>query len=147
VVSILTTTGYATVDFDAWSPAAKHMLFLAMFSGGMAGSTTCSIKTLRWVVVLKSFRRDLFREIHPDAIRPVRLSGRVVDEDVVRDVYGYVLLSVVLFVLLTVFVVTDAARAGLEEWGELAQRNRERHSERFVEPGVWRGRADGGADE
>ncbi len=114
VVSILTTTGYATVDFDLWSPAAKHMLFLAMFSGGMAGSTTCSIKTLRWLVVVKSFRRDLFREIHPHAIRPVRLSGQVVDEEVVRDVYAYVLLSVVIFVLLTVFVVTDAARVGLE---------------------------------
>jgi trk system potassium uptake protein TrkH len=66
---------------------------------------------------VKSFRRDLFREIHPDAIRPVRLSGQVVDEDVVRDVYGYVLLSGIVFVLLTVFVVTDAARAG-EQIGE-----------------------------
>jgi len=113
VVSILTTTGYATVDFNGWSPAAKHMLFLAMFSGGMAGSTTCSIKTLRWVVVVKSFRRDLFTEIHPDAIRPIRLSGQVVDESVVRDIYAYVLLSIVVFVLLTVFVVTDAARAGV----------------------------------
>jgi len=113
VVSILTTTGYATVDFNVWSPAAKHVLFLAMFSGGMAGSTTCSIKTLRWIVVVKSFRRDLFTEIHPDAIRPVRLSGRVVDEGVIKDIYAYVLLSVVVFVLLTVFVVTDAARAGV----------------------------------
>jgi trk system potassium uptake protein TrkH len=113
VVSILTTTGYATVDFNVWSPAAKHMLFLAMFSGGMAGSTTCSIKTLRWVIVAKSFRRDLFTEVHPEAIRPVRLSGQVVDESVVRDVYAYVLLSLVVFVLLTVFVVTDAARAGV----------------------------------
>jgi len=114
VVSILTTTGYATVDFDLWSPAAKHMLFLAMFSGGMAGSTTCSVKTLRWLVVVKSFRRDLFREVHPEAIRPIRVSGQVVDEEVVRDVYAYVLLSVVLFVLLTIFVVTDAARVGLD---------------------------------
>jgi len=115
VVSILTTTGYATVDFNAWSPAAKNMLFLAMFSGGMAGSTTCSIKTIRWLVVLKGFRRDLFTEVHPDAIRPVRLSGNVVDDAVVRDIYAYVLLSLVLFVLLTVFVVVaDAASAGPE---------------------------------
>ncbi|WP_415383187.1 TrkH family potassium uptake protein [Halosimplex sp. TS25] len=113
VVSILTTTGYATVDFNGWSPAAKHMLFLAMFSGGMAGSTTCSIKTIRWLVVAKGFRRDLFTEVHPDAIRPVRLSGRAVDEGAVRDIYAYVLLSLLLFVLLTVFVVTDAARAGV----------------------------------
>jgi trk system potassium uptake protein TrkH len=114
VVSIVTTTGYATVDFNLWSPAAKHMLFLAMFSGGMAGSTTCSIKTLRWLVVVKSFRRDLFTKVHPTAVRPVRLSGRVVGEDLVRDIYAYVLLSVVIFVFLTVFVVTDAARAGVD---------------------------------
>ncbi|RXK51781.1 TrkH family potassium uptake protein [Halorientalis pallida] len=110
VVSIVTTTGYATVDFDLWSAGAKHVLFLAMFVGGMAGSTTCSIKTLRWLVVVKSLRRDLFTEIHPEAIRPVRLSGQVVDEETIKDIYGYVLLSLVLFALLTVFVVVDATR-------------------------------------
>ncbi|WP_336001937.1 TrkH family potassium uptake protein [Halorientalis halophila] len=111
VVSIVTTTGYATVDFNVWSAGAKHMLFLGMFVGGMAGSTTCSIKTVRWLVVVKSLRRDLFTEIHPEAIRPVRLSGNVVDEETIKDIYGYVLLSVVIFALLTVFIVTDATRA------------------------------------
>ncbi len=113
VVSIVTTTGYASVDFDLWAPAAKHMLFLCMFIGGMVGSTTCSIKSLRWLVVLKAFRRDLFTSVHPEAIRPVRVSGSAVDEDVIRDIYAYVLLSVVIFFLLTVFVVVDAERAGL----------------------------------
>jgi trk system potassium uptake protein TrkH len=112
VVSIVTTTGYATVEFDLWSVGAKHVLFLCMFVGGMAGSTTCSVKTVRWLVVLKATRRDLFTEIHPDAVRPVRVSGNVVDDDTVRDIYGYVLLTVVLFALTTVFIVTDAARGG-----------------------------------
>jgi trk system potassium uptake protein TrkH len=112
-VSIVTTTGYATVDFDLWSPAAKHILFLGMFVGGMAGSTTCSIKTLRWLVVIRGLRRDLFTRVHPEAVRPVRLSGRVIDEAVVRDVFAYTLLSVVIFGLTTVFLVTDAARVGL----------------------------------
>ncbi|WP_136716454.1 TrkH family potassium uptake protein [Halorientalis salina] len=111
VVSIVTTTGYATVDFDLWSPAAKHMLFLGMFVGGMAGSTTCSIKALRWLVVVKSFRRDLFTEVHPDAIRPVRVSGRVVDEETIRDIYGYVLLSLIIFAVFTVFIITDTTRS------------------------------------
>ncbi|WP_247009858.1 TrkH family potassium uptake protein [Halorientalis litorea] len=111
VVSIVTTTGYATVDFDLWSAGAKHVLFLGMFVGGMAGSTTCSIKTLRWLVVLKTFRRDLFTEIHPEVIQPIRLSGQVVDEGTIKDIYAYVLLSIVIFALLTVFVVVDATRA------------------------------------
>jgi trk system potassium uptake protein TrkH len=113
VTSIVTTTGYATVDFDLWSAGPRHVLFLGMFVGGMAGSTTCSIKTLRWLVVGKTFRRDLFTAIHPEAIRPVRLSGRSVDEATIRDVYAYTLVSVVIFGLLTVFVVVDAARAGV----------------------------------
>jgi trk system potassium uptake protein TrkH len=112
VVSIVTTTGYATVDFDLWSTAAKHVLFLCMFVGGMAGSTTCSIKTVRWLVVVKAIRRDLFTEIHPEAVSPVRVSGNAVDEGTVRDIYGYVLLTLLLFALATVYVVTDAARGG-----------------------------------
>ena len=113
VVSIFTTTGYATVDFDAWSALSRHVLFVGMFVGGMAGSTTCSIKTLRWLVVVKTFRRDLFTAIHPSVISPVRLSGRPIDEETVRDVYAYTLVSIVIFSLLTVFVVVDAARVGL----------------------------------
>jgi len=112
VVSIVTTTGYASTDFDVWSPAVKHLLFLGMFVGGMAGSTTCSIKTLRWLVVLKTFRRALFTEIHPEAVRPLRLGDQVVDEEAVQDVQLYVLLSLVGVALLTVFVAVDAARVG-----------------------------------
>ena len=112
VTSIVTTTGYASTDFDLWAPAAKHALFLAMFTGGMVGSTTCSIKSLRWLVALKAFRRDLYTAIHPETIRPVRISGDTVDEATIRDIYAYVLLSVVIFVALAVFVVVDAQRAG-----------------------------------
>ena len=114
IVSLLTTTGFATVDFNTWSPAAKHLLFACMFLGGMAGSTTCSIKLLRWLIVLKAFRRDLFTTIHPEAITPVRLSGTAVDEATIRDIYAYTLLSLVIFALATLVVVIDSARVGLE---------------------------------
>ncbi|RJX49492.1 TrkH family potassium uptake protein [Halonotius pteroides] len=114
VVSLLTTTGFATVDFNAWSPAAKHLLFSCMFLGGMAGSTTCSIKLLRWLIILKSFRRDLFTTIHPEAVRPVRLSGTAIDEETIRDVFSYTMLSLVIFFLGTIVVVVDGARIGLE---------------------------------
>ncbi|MFU8867712.1 TrkH family potassium uptake protein [Natronococcus sp.] len=112
VVSLVTTTGYASTDFDLWGPGAKHMLFLCMFIGGMAGSTTCSIKSLRWLVTLKAFRRSLFTSVHPEAVRPLRLGDTVVDEETVRDIYAYVLLAIVIFFLLTIFVVVDAARTG-----------------------------------
>ncbi len=113
VASILTTTGYASMDFTDWPHAAQNILFLAMFIGGMVGSTTCSIKSLRWLVVLKAFKRNLFTAIHPDAIRPIRVSGRPVDEETVRDIYAYVLLSIVIFFALTMFIVIDGARAGI----------------------------------
>ncbi|MFC6768884.1 TrkH family potassium uptake protein [Natrinema soli] len=112
VVSMVTTTGYASVNFDLWSPGAKHMLFLCMFTGGMAGSTTCSIKSLRWLVILKAFRRNLFTAVHPDAVRPIRLDETVVDEETIGDVFTYVMLALVIFFLLTVVIVVDAARIG-----------------------------------
>ncbi|RBI58518.1 TrkH family potassium uptake protein [halophilic archaeon] len=111
VVSIVTTTGYASADFNLWSSGAKHLLFICMFIGGMAGSTTCSIKTLRWLVVIKAFRRDLFTASHPSVIQPVRLSGNVVDEETIRDTYAYTLVSLVFFIVATIFVVVDASRA------------------------------------
>ncbi|WP_178917606.1 TrkH family potassium uptake protein [Natronomonas gomsonensis] len=114
VASIVTTTGYASADFELWSPAAKHVLFLCMFIGGMVGSTTCSIKSLRWLVALKAFKRNLFTSIHPEAVRPVRVSGNPVEEETIRDIYAYLLLSIVIFTLLAVFIVVDGTRAPIE---------------------------------
>ncbi|OYR81288.1 potassium transporter TrkH [Halorubrum sp. E3] len=111
VASIVTTTGYASIDYVRWAPAAKHMLFMGMFVGGMVGSTTCSIKSLRWLVALKSFKRNLYTSIHPEAVRPVRISGKPIDEGAIRDIYAYLLLSIVIFFLLAVVIVVDAERA------------------------------------
>ena len=112
VTSVLTTTGYASTDFTAWAGGAKLVLLLAMFLGGMVGSTTCSIKSLRWLVVLKSLRRNLFTAARPSAVRPVRVSDSPVEEETIKDVYAYILLSIVIFTLLSVVVIVDANRAG-----------------------------------
>jgi trk system potassium uptake protein TrkH len=117
VVSIITTTGYANADFNLWSPFAKHLLLMCMFLGGMAGSTTCSIKALRWVVIFKAFRRDLFTVIHPEAIRPIRLSGRPIDERTIRDIYAYTLIAIVGVFFVTVLIVVEGARSGLYNIG------------------------------
>lgn len=112
VVSIMTTTGYASIDYTFWTPAAKHFLFLCMFIGGMAGSTTCSIKTVRWLVIIKALRRNLFLAVHPQAVRPLRIGGDVVKEETIRDIFSYVLLAIVIFFALTVVVVVDSGRVG-----------------------------------
>nr|WP_170096394.1 TrkH family potassium uptake protein [Haloarcula argentinensis] len=112
VAAIVTTTGYASTDFNTWSAGAKNVLFVMMFIGGMAGSTTCSIKTLRWLVVTKSFWRDLNLAAYPQSVRPVRLSNEAISEDTVQDVYAYTLVAVVFFILGTVLLVVDGERAG-----------------------------------
>ncbi|MFC7212339.1 TrkH family potassium uptake protein [Natronoarchaeum sp. GCM10025321] len=117
VVSIITTTGYANADFNQWSPFAKHLLLMCMFLGGMAGSTTCSIKSLRWLVIFKAFRRDLFTSVHPGAVRPLRLSDTPIDEETIRDIYSYTLVAIVGVFLVTVVIVVDGARSGLYDIG------------------------------
>jgi trk system potassium uptake protein TrkH len=110
IVSLVTTTGYATADFELWSAPAKQILLVCMFFGGMAGSTTCSIKMVRWLVIVKAFRRDLFVAARPNSIRPIRLGGTAVDESTVRDIYAYTLISLIFFVLGSVVLVLDSAR-------------------------------------
>jgi trk system potassium uptake protein TrkH len=108
VVSIVTTTGYASIDFNAWSPTAQYLLVFGMFIGGSAGSTGGGVKVVRWLVILKSLRRELFTTAHPDAVRPVRLGGRALDERAVRGIYAFTLLYFVLFFVSTALVFLDA---------------------------------------
>ncbi|WP_410765131.1 TrkH family potassium uptake protein [Haloferax sp. DFSO60] len=114
VVSIITTTGYASMDFNAWSSTTKYGLLFAMFIGGSAGSTGGAIKIVRWYIVLKSLRRELFTTSHPEAIRPVRLAGRAVDERAIRGIYAFTLLYLVLFFISTGLLHLDATRIGFE---------------------------------
>ena len=113
-VSIVTTTGYASMDFNAWSAPAKYLLLFAMFIGGSAGSTGGGIKIIRWVVILKSLRRELFTTVHPTAVSPVRLGGQVIDERAIRGIYAFTLLYLVFFFVATILVVADAWRVGYE---------------------------------
>ena len=113
-VSIVTTTGYASMDFNTWSSPAQYVLFVALFIGGSAGSTGGAIKIVRWLVILKSLKRELFTTVHPEAIRPVRLGGRALDERAIRGIYAFTLLYFVLFFAGGVVVFLDAARVGTD---------------------------------
>src|SRR5215211_5242566 len=82
VSSVITTTGYVTADFDKWDQAAKIVLVLIMFVGGCAGSTAGGIKVIRVLIISRTILQDIFRMVHPRAVTPLQLGGRVVPEAV-----------------------------------------------------------------
>jgi trk system potassium uptake protein TrkH len=112
VVSILTTTGYASLDFNDWNEAVRFILLAGMFVGGSAGSTGGAVKIVRWVVIAKTLRRELFRTVHPEAIKPVRLGGPPVDERGIQGIFAFVLLYFVGFFLATGLVLIDTGVTG-----------------------------------
>ena len=114
VVSIVTTTGYASFDFNNWTATAQYLLLFGMFLGGSAGSTGGAIKMVRWLVIAKSIKRELFTTVHPEAVSPVRLGGRALDESAVRGIHAFTLLYIALFFLGVVVLMLDAGRVGME---------------------------------
>ena len=113
VASLLNSTGYATSNFAEWDSSAQIVLLFAMFIGGSAGSTGGGVKVIRWLVVMKVARRELFTAAHPQAVKPIRLGRLVIDEDAVRGVLGFTLLYLVLYMVGMVFIALDASRVGL----------------------------------
>ncbi len=107
VVSIVTTTGFASTNFELWegvAPFAAFLLLVAMFTGGCAGSTGGGMKMMRLLLVLKAGLRELKQLIHPRAVLPLRYNDRVVGEDIGRGVMGFVVLYMALFVVAATFI-------------------------------------------
>ncbi|MFC6837246.1 TrkH family potassium uptake protein [Halomarina ordinaria] len=113
-VAIVTTTGYASMDFNTWGEVAQLTLLFAMFLGGSAGSAAGSVKIIRWYVVYRATERQLFTTVHPEAVRPLRLSRGTVDESTVQDIFVFVFLFLLLFTGSTVLLYLDALRVGLD---------------------------------
>jgi trk system potassium uptake protein TrkH len=99
VVSIITTTGYATADYERWPAMSQLILLLCMFFGASAGSTGGGMKCLRIMLCFKYCYRELFSLIHPHAVTQVKISGKTVPDDVLRSVVGFLALYVGLFAL------------------------------------------------
>jgi trk system potassium uptake protein TrkH len=97
--TIVTTTGFATADFDGWPSFARALLFLLMFVGGCAGSTGGSVKVARIMIVARKLIVDLKRLVRPHAVLPVRLGTRAVPDDVVTSVTTFFILFLTLFAL------------------------------------------------
>ena len=99
VVSIITTTGYATADYEQWPAMSQLILLLCMFLGASAGSTGGGMKFLRIMLCFKYCYRELFDLIHPHAVSRIKIGGKTVPDDVMRSVLGFLALYIGLFAL------------------------------------------------
>ena len=86
VTSIMTTTGFASADFDTWPTVCKLTLVILMMIGACAGSTGGGIKVSRFIVLFKSIRKELSSYIHPKIVRKINMDGRPVEHEVVRSI-------------------------------------------------------------
>lgn len=98
VASIITTTGYASTNFDLWPVFSKIVLLLLMFVGGCAGSTAGAIKNVRILLSLKIMKRELLKIIHPRAVYTVKFGGKVVEDDTLTEVLVYFFMYILIFV-------------------------------------------------
>ena len=116
-LTIVTTTGYSSTDFNEWlvaAPFAAMVLVALMFSGGSSGSTSGSVKVVRHLLIGKNLRRELDQTVHPELVSPVRLNRSVLDEKTLRAVISFVLLYVGIFVVAAIVLLLDATRTGIE---------------------------------
>jgi trk system potassium uptake protein TrkH len=104
VISIMTSTGFATADYTLWGPAMNLMFFLLLFCGAMAGSTTGGIKIVRHVVLIKNMLLELRRQLHPSAVLPVRLNGRSLHQELANQVTTFVMVYIIMWVICSMVV-------------------------------------------
>ena len=107
VASIITTTGFATVDFDLWPNFSRTLLVIIMFIGACAGSTGGGIKVSRFIAVVKAVGNELYFYVHPKSVRQTRLEGKTLDSDTMRSISGYFILFLLVFVASVCLVSLD----------------------------------------
>ncbi len=97
VASIMTTTGFSTVDFDQWPSFSKTVILFLMFIGGCAGSTGGGIKVIRIIVLAKHALHSVFRTVHPEAVINMRVGSGLVRRDVVQQILGFFIWAIGVF--------------------------------------------------
>ena len=114
IVSMMTTTGYGSANFVNWTVLTSLTLVAVMLIGGCAGSTGGAIKVVRHILIAKILRRELDQTVHREAVLPIRLNGRVVDERTLRAILAFGVIYVGLFLAGTLVLTIESARAGLD---------------------------------
>ena len=107
VASIITTTGYATTNFDLWPEFSKMILVLLMFIGACAGSTGGGIKVSRCIVLVKSVKSELFYALHPRSVHNVELEGHKVDKSMLCSIDRFFFMYILIFAFSVLIVSLD----------------------------------------
>ena len=104
VVSILTTTGFATADYENFPGLSQVILFVCMFIGASAGSTGGGMKCARIIVCFKYCYRELFKIIHPRSISQIKINDTIISDEVLRSIMGFLALYIGLFILSSILL-------------------------------------------
>lgn len=107
VASIITTTGFASVDFDIWPTFSKTLLVCLMFCGACAGSTGGGIKVSRIAIMFKDGINSIRHVAHPRTVKPIRFEGKPVDKDIVNSIRNYISIYIFVFVISIIIVSLD----------------------------------------
>ncbi|MBV1878547.1 MAG: TrkH family potassium uptake protein [Pseudomonadales bacterium] len=107
VVSIFTTTGFATADFSQWPSILPNLIFFGAFAGACAGSTGGGLKIMRVMLIMKQGIREISRLIHPNAIFPIKISRRPVPNNVIESVWGFFSVYVIVFLFMHLAMVAN----------------------------------------
>lgn len=106
VSSIMTTTGYATADFDLWPQITRSLILILMIFGAMAGSTGGGLKMSRLLILLKSIKASMHRLTHPRSVKTIKINGKTLDSEVLRGVHlslsVYCIIAIITFVLISI---------------------------------------------
>ena len=107
VGSIITTTGYATTDFNVWPVFSKTILVILMFVGACAGSTGGGIKVSRLLIIVKSIRREVRKMLHPNAVTIIKVNGKKIGQDTLKNVNLYLTCYIIIMIVSILLVSID----------------------------------------
>lgn len=107
VASIITTTGFATTDFNTWPQTSRTILVMLMFVGACAGSTGGGIKVSRFLIMLKTVKKELRQLLHPRGIKKIKIDGKAVEHEVVRSTNVFLIVYILIFSFSILLIAFD----------------------------------------
>tara|TARA_Y100001970_G_C13674050_1_gene574434 strand:- start:46 stop:612 length:567 start_codon:yes stop_codon:yes gene_type:complete len=107
-VSFLTTTGFTLTNYSDWGNASLIIIFILLFVGGCAGSTTGGVKLIRTLLILKYLRSTIKKLIHPKGVYPIRIGQKEVSDSLVQGVLGFYFIYILIFILLSLIIAITA---------------------------------------
>ncbi|MTI62218.1 MAG: TrkH family potassium uptake protein [Firmicutes bacterium] len=108
VVSIISTTGFTSLDYSIWPDFSKIILLILMFIGGCAGSTAGAIKNIRLLIIFKYIKREFYKLVHPKSVITIQVGDKTIPDNIVHNVIAFVMIYMLIFAGLSVFLVSQS---------------------------------------